>query len=444
MRRYKEFFDLIRSKITSDSLTELSWVFTGQLLNVGLGFVILKLLAKLGTNDYGIYALVITISSLLVLIIYGPLIQGFMRFYYHYLELKLLKLYLGFISKIVFSIGAVFLFIAISITAASSLIDFGLPPLFFLFAGIFILVVRIGEFFNAFLNLIRKRKQNSLLQGGERVFYVLILLLLVTSGNLNLINVFVTFSIITFAFMIIKYFLAKKYVPIEKPETTQPVPELKKEIRLTVITYILPFLIWGTTGWLQINGEKWIIAGLLSTSDVGIYAVMMALVTGFVVVPSTVLAEFTTPIIFQNYSNLNDIPKVKTGYIYIKLNMLLVLLVTILSTIVTAFAADKIIILISSAEYSAYSELLPALCLGAGFYYAGQALTILALALNQPKRYIPPKIITGLFSVGLNFFLISLYGISGAAYAIIISGIFYLIYIIIINKKIISSLEPKL
>jgi O-antigen/teichoic acid export membrane protein len=176
---------------------------------------------------------------------------------------------------------------------------------------------------------------------------------------------------------------------------------------------------------------------------VGIYAVMMALVGAFVAVPGNVLGEFSTPVIFQNYADPKDTAQIKSGYSFIKLNMVLTFIVTLIATAATALFGREIIILISTPEYALYWYLLPLLCFGSGLFYTGQALTTVGMALNQPKKYLPPKVLTGVVSVILNLILISLLGIAGAAYSMVITGLLYLVYIIIVNKRILSSMEDE-
>jgi O-antigen/teichoic acid export membrane protein len=98
-----------------------------------------------------------------------------------------------------------------------------------------------------------------------------------------------------------------------------------------------------------------------------------------------------------------------------------------------------LIILISSTSYSIYYHLLPILCVGTGFFYIGQALCNIGLALNQPKKYILPKIITGLITVILNIILIIYFGIKGIAFTVLLVGIIYSIFIYLVNKKILSE-----
>lgn len=80
-----------------------------------------------------------------------------------------------------------------------------------------------------------------------------------------------------------------------KKSSSENLTNGKNEMRRTTAAYIIPFLIWGISGWLQSNGERWIISGLLSVSDVGIYAIMMSLVNALVAIPNNMIAEFATP-----------------------------------------------------------------------------------------------------------------------------------------------------
>jgi O-antigen/teichoic acid export membrane protein len=213
MIRLKELYGFARSKMNAGSAAELGWVLAGQVFNVGLGFVILKLLSKMGSNDYGIYALVITISSLLAIVYFGPVLQGFTRFYYNYLGLNKVNIYINTVYRLLIISILALLGFTLVISVLSPLIYPGLPLVFFIFAGIYVISQRIGEFFNGFLNLIRKRKQNSLLQGAEKLVLSGVLLVLVTQKALDLVTVLILFSIVIALFTIVKVYVFRKYVP---------------------------------------------------------------------------------------------------------------------------------------------------------------------------------------------------------------------------------------
>ncbi len=166
---------------------------------------------------------------------------------------------------------------------------------------------------------------------------------------------------------------------------------------------------------------------------------MIAIVNALVVVPNNIINEFAIPIIYQQFSDLNNKEKVLTGKLYIRINMLLVFLISMTSTLITYLWGKQIIILISNDSYTLYWSLLPLICLGSGLFLTGQAQTVLGLALNKPDKYILPKISIGIFSVVLNIILINQFGLSGIAYTIIIIGFIYVLYIALVNKIILSS-----
>lgn len=436
MNQLQNIFQLVRSKINPDSLTELSWVFVGQVINVVLSFVIVKILSGMGPKNYGIYALAVTIAVFIGMSLYGPVAQGFIRFYYHYLEKSLSNIFAALIYKILIASSAILILLAIIFFVISYFINFSQPAIFFLIAGIYIVLAKITEFFNSTLNLIRKRKENSLLQGTEKAFIILFLFILLHFNSLNLIYVFISLSFVAFSFAAIKFLVFQKFLPSETKKDLNFIKSSQVEMRSKLFLYISPFLIWGFSGWLQLNGEKWIINGLLTTADVGIYAVMLALVNALVIVPNNIISDFSSPIIFQQYSDMSNKKNIDTGFHYIRLNMLIIFLLTLFSTFITYFWGREIIILISNKNYTPYWYLLPLLCFGTGMFLTGQAQTVLGMALNLPKKYLLPKILIGILSIILNFILIKFLGINGVAYTVLSIGIFYVIYIAVVNRKI--------
>jgi O-antigen/teichoic acid export membrane protein len=436
MNQIREIYKLVRSKINSDSISELSWVFAGQVTTVVLSFIIVKILSGMGARNYGIYALVITVAVFVSLSFYGPVAQGFLRFYYHYLEKSLSVLFTEVIFKILIISGLALLFLTLLLFVFSPFLNFSESTIFFLIAGIYIIAAKSSEFFNSALNLIRKRKENSILQGMEKALIILLLLVLIYLKILVLVNVFFILALAAALFTIIKLSVFQKYLPAEKKQDQDVVIKARIEMRSRLFQYITPFLIWGFSGWLQLNGEKWIINGLLTTADVGIYAVMMALVNALVIVPNNIISDFATPIIFQQYSDMNNAENISTGFHYIRLNMLIIFMLTIFSTFVTYFWGKELIVLISNKSYTVYWYLLPLLCLGTGLFLTGQAQTVLGMSLNLPRKYLVPKISIGFVSIILNLLSIKYFGINGVAYTIMIIGILYVAYIAFVNKKI--------
>ncbi len=209
MSKLNQLYKLARSKFNQDSAQEMGWVFFGQSANVILGFVIIKFLSGLGKAEYGKYALIITIAALLGLI-YGPLQQGFIRFYYHFQLKKLTHAFTKYTYKILFAVSLSFLIITIIGTAVIPAIELSITTKFILTAGIFLVVFKVNEFFNSVLNLIRKRKENSLLQAGERTLVIISFLLISYFGSLKLIYALTFLAAFALIFALTKIIIVSK------------------------------------------------------------------------------------------------------------------------------------------------------------------------------------------------------------------------------------------
>ncbi len=434
-----KFFDLFKQaylKVGTSPVAEIAWVMTGQLLSVVLGFIIIKILSGLGTEQYGVYVLVLTAAAFAGLLFYGPLLQGFLRFYYTYAAKSLQTLFSKYFFRLLFLLSLLVLASALLLSFINLAFPFYQLKYFFIATGIFIAALKFNEFLNSVLNLLRKRKLNSILQGIEKTISILLLLLILKMNFLTIETAILILAAVALLFGSGKFLCFKKLLPEQQPADFGV---LKTEIKSSLFPYMMPFVLWGISGWLQLNGEKWIINEYLSTSDVGIYGVMMAVVNSLVVIPNNIIVEFAMPIIFKYYADLKDKENVLTGYMYIKLIFVLILFLTAGATVVSFFAGSFLIKLISSNSFTTFSYLLPSLTLGTGLFFTGQALTNLGMALNKPEKYLAPKIVIGIMSVILNLILIKTFGIEGVSYSVLISGTAYVFYIWVVNKKILKS-----
>lgn len=436
MKESGNIFKIIKSKINYSSVSEMGWVVLGQSINVLLGFLIIKLISKMGPEQYGVYALILTIAAVIGLF-FSSFLQGFLRYYYHYEELNRRDDIVGLMFRFIKISLAVFIVLTVVFSLAFPLFTTQYSAIFFLGAGLFIVASKLSEFFNSILNLIRKRKENALLQALERALMIAALLIFFWQRNLILIYILFAFSCISFILAFTKVLVFRKFVPSERQKRI--LPEQQKDIIKTVMIYISPFLIWGIAGWFQMNGEKWIINGILSVTDVGIYAIMMAIVNALVVIPNNIITEFVTPIIFKQFADLGNKENINTGYTYIKINMLIILLITVIATLLTFIWGKELINLISSANYTVYWNILPLLVLGTGLFYTGQAQTLLGLGLGKPQKYIAPKVIIGIGSLGVNFLFVSAYGLPGISYSILLLGLLYAGYITLVNRRILKT-----
>lgn len=435
MKEIREIISLLLLKVSKKSTTEITWVALGQTINLFLSFIIIKFISKIGPEQYGIYTLILTIAALLGLF-YGSFLQGFLRYYYHYENLNQRSHFVLLMYRFLKITILIFIIITIITSLLSPFQDEFYSSLFLLVSGLFIIISKVSEFFNSVLNLIRKRKENSLLQALEKILMIIVVIILLSKNNLELFSILLAFGCISLFLVFIKTYTFRKYAPIKITETNQT--DIQKKMIRTVLIYISPFLIWAIAGWLQINGEKWIINAILSVKEVGIYAIMIAIVNALVVIPNNIINEYAAPIVFKQFADIDNKENVNTGYSYIKISTLLILIITLIATLITFLWGDKIITLVSSKNYSTYWEVLPLLALGTGLFYTGQTQTLLGLGLSKPQKYIAPKLIIGIGSVGLNLLFISYFGFLGIAYTILVIGVIYVFYISLVNKRLLK------
>lgn len=435
MKEIREIISLLLLKVSKKSATEITWVALGQTINLFLSFIIIKFISKIGPEQYGIYTLILTIAALLGLF-YGSFLQGFLRYYYHYENLNQRSHFVLLMYRFLKITILIFIIITIITSLLSPFQDEYYSSLFLLVSGLFIIISKVSEFFNSVLNLIRKRKENSLLQALEKILMIIVVIILLSKNNLELFSILLAFGCISLFLVFIKTYTFRKYAPIKITETNQT--DIQKKMIRTVLIYISPFLIWAIAGWLQMNGEKWIINAILSVKEVGIYAIMIAIVNALVVIPNNIINEYAAPIVFKQFADIDNKENVNTGYSYIKISTLLILIITLIATLLTFLWGDKIITLVSSKNYSTYWEVLPLLALGTGLFYTGQTQTLLGLGLSKPQKYIAPKLIIGIGSVGLNLLFISNFGFLGIAYTILVIGVIYVFYISLVNKRLLK------
>jgi len=419
----------LKNVLKHPSLSELAWIIIGQVSSLALGFISIKLLSTMGTEEFGRYALVLTLAALLSAFLYGPADQGFIRHYYDYLNLGLSKTYIRVFFRFLKNAGLLtfVLFIPLVFVVyflGAEKISAGI------IIGVYLILSSVSNSFTSMLNTIRQRKMNAIVLILERSIIVVLLYLAVRSGNLTSIEAIVIILFSLVVVVCLKGFLLRKRVPEDDTvQSTESFKSNQKEIHKKVIKFSIPFAIWGVMGWLQSNSDRWIIEHYLTTSDVGVFAIMLALTAYMIATPSGAIGQFFQPIIYQKHASNNNIKKLITYFI------ISIIGIGLFATAVSFFFGEKIILLVSNHNFTTYWHILPLLCIGIGFFQVAQALTIHGAIKKTPQIYIMPKIVSGVFAVLSNIFFISKMGIPGAAISICITNILYLSLVAFVNKR---------
>lgn len=409
---------------------EFIWFVSGQLMYLVTNFLIVKAISNIGKDEFGIYVLILTISSLLTQILYGPAQQSLVRYYYiAKSEAKTIGL-TRMLFKFMNSLSGLLLIAGLAgtiICAALSLIYY--RNLFFL-SAFFIIGSKYSDFFSAALNTIRQRKLNALLQISERGSIIVLLIILYSMHAMSLFAILFLSSLSYIVFGLVKKYRFKKSVIAESAQDDNAKYDYKPILR-----YAAPFSIWGTGGWLQQNSEKWIMADLLAINKVGVYGLMITVINTLLAVPNNLLNDFTAPLIFKNFADLSDKDAVRRGNRFIFWNNMIVLGIAAVAVLAAMGFGALLLRIFGNSSYTTYSYLLPYFAGGTGLFLFGQSMCNRGLAMNQPNVYLFPKLLIGIISVILNYTFIKYAGIQGMAYASLLTGAIYLIHISLINRR---------
>ncbi|GJQ64741.1 MAG: hypothetical protein SCALA702_37940 [Melioribacteraceae bacterium] len=433
--RFKDISDFLKTRFSKQNTGEVLWFFGGQVLVFIASILVVKLLTGMGKTAYGEYSLILTNIAFWSLFIYNPVNQGFNRFYFDYNNPDSLPLYIHLIRKFLTQISLIlFALSVIAGVAGTVLFDERIGSLIFL-AGILTVFFKISEFSTSLLNIIRKRKFNSIVSSVERYSLIIFIIGLIYTDLLSLENVLLCYIGISILFGLVKFGKFNFSHDLKGNIDNSLKPEITQNLKL----YILPFIAWGISGWLQLNGEKWVIANYLSAAEVGVYAVMLNIINAMISFPTYFITDFFTPHIFSNFASKTDKEKINAGYNYIKINLLIVVCLILTATIMNLVFGELFIKLISSDSYTDNASLLPILTVGTGFFYIGHVLTNVGLALGRTKEYVIPKVGAGLLSLTLNIIFIRIWGIAGVALALCFSGVIYVTYLYFVNRRLIRE-----
>jgi O-antigen/teichoic acid export membrane protein len=216
--------------------------------------------------------------------------------------------------------------------------------------------------------------------------------------------------------------------------------ELRKEIYSRVVDYARPFLLWGGISWVQSNGERWVIEGVMTNADVGRYGLAANLVNNSAVLVVGVLGQFLGPIIFRQFSSSSDAEQRK-GKEIIRLNTLLTLAVFGSAGIILALMGDSIIHFVSNRDFTMNGHILLLLTFGLGAYYVGQAMSTMGMARNQPGIYLRPKTISAGISIVLYYSGCVLWGLTGLVAGLLVANLIYVFLIWRANRRLEEEFE---
>jgi O-antigen/teichoic acid export membrane protein len=423
---------------------EAFWVFVGQLgTALGVLFGVKVLTQVMGPFEFGRLMLANTVVLLIGTNLFGPLGQGFMRFWSisygrgqgqefaaatnHYAKLLTWGvLGLSFVWLMVATIMGWFewsLLIWLSLVVGS-------------FTGLFGL--RLSVFLAA-----RKRRMVALANTGIAFLKPLVAVLFVMVLSSDADRVMGAYLLVILsAFLVLEHFYEDmmKAAPMHRSTTSNSGREFGKLGR-EIIEFSLPFWVWGVFGWIHQSCDRWSLQIFHGPDVVGSFSVISILASYPLIFGANFLSNLFLPVAYERAGTLTSTPSIRSA------NNILYLMVgtyvvgaCILIGVFLLFH-KKVVSLMSSMGYVEYSYLLPGLSIAWGFFYLGQMFSGFGLLANKPKKCIFPVVVSAVIAATMTTYLSKHYGPLGVVWGLGISGFVYAVWFMAIGFRLSSSVR---
>lgn len=405
---------------------EAGWIVIGQGLAV-LGSVVgVRLMTEmLPPAEYGELALWMTVATLVNQSILGPLNNGISRFYAPAVEKNELGLYLRSVRSLVLSASGI-------IALASLVIMIGLVVFnrtrWFWISGV-ALTFAVLSGYNAILsgiqNAARQRTIVAFHQGLDSWMRPLAavgaLLWIGGSGTVTLVG----YSLSSLVVLASQWVFFCRTVSEKLTEHSH-----NHDWRDRIMQFSWPFATWGIFTWAHQSSDRWALAAVATTEEVGRYVVLfqvgyypMTLATGLAV-------QLIAPILFQRSGDASNTKRnMDVNRLCWHLASSTLVLTAVAFCIGLAFHGPIFAALVAT-HYGSSSYLLPWVILSGGIFAAGQVVTLELVSRMQTGSMIAPKIVTSLLGISLNFTGAHLFGTVGLIGASSLTSLVYLLWII--------------
>ena len=420
-------------------LGEFLWVVIGNTVNILGVLLVIKLFTKqLSQEEYGIYYLSLTVGIFVNQIFFGPLGNSVSRYYLISVEKFQVKDLLYTSSDLVKKI-IIILTILLFFTLAFIIKVDGYRFVVLIISTYFYSIFSgLSSIISSLQNINRERKTVAFFQILDAfikiVFTYVFILFFAKSANV----VAVSSAFSAFVLLIFQIIVFRKNVGIFRfQKDCKHIGYWDKKL----ISFSLPFSIWGIFTWAQISSDRWFLQMYSDNNSIAQYAVLFQI--GYY--PLTILMGFVvqtiTPFLFSRAGDGID-PKKNASSTNLNLK------VAFLSIILTVFAFffvfvfhDFIAILLTSSKYYEISKFFPFMIFSGGLFATSQILSLDFISHLRINELMAVKIITSSLGILFSYLFIRNFGFVGAIYSNFSFSFMYLltIFIIIIYRFKINS-----
>ena len=390
-----------------------SWIVLGQAMAVLGSLVCVRVLTGLlTTSEYGELALGMTLATLVGQTLLGPLGQGATRFYAPAVEKSALNVYLNVVRRLVFSATGIVFLIVLFTSAGLLLIGriewVGIAIASFIFA----ILAGHNDILNGIQNAARQRSVVALHRGAESWTRFL-----AAAGLIFLLGASSTVAILGYGlsmvFVLFSQYIFFRPIIASAGDDDLTEPTYFSQWQERILAYSWPFVSWGIFTWAQQASDRWALALLDSTQEVGLYAVLFQLGYYPISILTGIFLQLVSPILFERIGDATDVKRVIQVS---RINNMLAgftLGLTLVAFLLVFVLHHLVFEIFVARQYASVSYMLPWIVLSGGIFASAQVMSLGLMNKLNTRGLIAPKIITAIIAVLLNFTGAYLWGVKG-------------------------------
>ena len=410
-------------------LHEAGWLILGQVSTLAASLYAVRILTGyLGPEQYGNFALGLTIAALVNQVVFGGLSNGIARYFVVAAEKRNLGGYFNASLQIITKATSLILFLGFFVIAGIYYLDY----VQWLGLGIVVLIYSVLNGFSSTVSAIQNTARQRLavvfsngFDSWAKIACAVGCLTMFGGSGAAVILGYIASSFLTICLQF--HFLSKSFGAAFANRHNSS--KWSKEI----LNYSQPFLLWGGFTWLQQCSDRWALMWFSSSNEVGLYAALSQIGYAPISLGIGVLMSFLAPIFYGKSGDGNDHKRNTEVKIATMQILVFCLLITFLGFILAFKFHELIFEILVAPTFKSVSYFLPWMILAGGVFAAGQIISLQLMSDMKTVVMTNAKIYTALMGSTLNIIGAYLFGILGIVIAQITFSFIYFLWMMAIS-----------
>lgn len=426
-------------------LPELGWVLGGQVAVVIAGMVAVRAFtSKMGPVGYGDLTLGLTLSALFSSVLWGPLVQTYLRLFAQYAEQRSLHELVDSLVPPIIGIAAVLGLASAAAIAGAGLVWNDRWGSLVASSALLAFAVGLGHLFEAFQLGARRRPTVAVHQAANSWIRIPVVLVCLTwSGTRGAVAV-MGYALTGGLVAISQAYFFRRLIRMaggeEKLTRSGGGRDARRAIYRQVWRFGGPLVVTSAFTWLYTYSDRWALELTTSTAAVGLYAALTQLSFAPITLLSNSALQFAQPIAFSRAGDGTDPTRLIRAHRFIDRYSVALSGVFLLLVIALWSFGDSIMRLFTPPAFWDGAHLLPWLGVAAWVNGIATMQTVVAFVHNRSADFMVISGVTGLLGVALNFLLASRFGLAGVVGAVLVAAMLRLVWSVWVARR----LRPRL